>query len=128
LCYMAIVILWPYGHLSVATSHIPPDSRLLIPVLPFIIGYCFVAVYNIGHRVSRWKEILAALAFAPYLLFGATALFYNARLSLSAGDFPNLYGDGRLRQTYCHHFGSCPVDDPTKIDQTALGLLQAFTH
>jgi hypothetical protein len=117
LCYMAIMILWPYV-----------DSRFLIPVLPLIVGYCFVAVCNIGHRASRWKEKLPALAFAPYVLIGVTALSYNARLSLSAGDFPNLYGDGRLRETYCHYLRSCPVDDPTKIDQRALGLLQAFTH
>jgi hypothetical protein len=115
LCYMAIMILWPYV-----------DSRFLIPVLPFIVGYCFVAVCRFGHRASRWKEMLPVLALAPYLLTGAAALFYNARLSLSGGDFPNLYGDGILRQTYCHHLRSCPVDHPEKIDQRALRLLQAF--
>jgi hypothetical protein len=115
LCYMAIMILWPYM-----------DSRFLIPVLPFIIGYSFVAVCSIGQGAGRWKEVLPALAFAPYLITGAIALSYNARLSLSAGDFPSLYGDRTLRQTYCHHLGSCPVDDPEKINQGALRLLQAF--
>ena len=115
LCYMAIMMVWPYV-----------DSRFLIPVLPFIVGYCFVAVRNIGRRASRWKEMLPILAFAPYLLTGGGALYYNARLSLSAGDFPNLYGSGVLRQTYCHHLRSCPVDGPEKIDQNALRLLQAF--
>jgi hypothetical protein len=115
LCYIAIIILWPYM-----------DSRYLIPVLPFIIAYCFVAICNIVNRVFRWKEVLSTLVFAPYVLIGVAALYYNALLSLSAGNFPNLYGDGSLRQTYCYYLRSCPVDDSTKVDEIALGLLQAF--
>jgi hypothetical protein len=117
LSYMAILFVWPYT-----------DSRFLIPVLPFIIGYGFLVAQHIGRHVGRWKTTLAALAIAPYLLTGAIALSYNARISVSAGDFPNLYGDGNLRPTYCHHLKSCPVDDPGRIDQHALGLLQAFSR
>jgi hypothetical protein len=115
LCYMGILILWPFM-----------DSRFLIPVLPFLIGYGFLVAANTGARVGHWKPHLAALAMTPYLFAGGAALAYNARLSTSAGAFPNLYGDGNLRPTYCYYLGSCPAGDPQKIDQKALRILQAF--
>jgi hypothetical protein len=116
LSYVGIVILWPYF-----------DSRFLIPVLPFLLIYGFLGIRNIRLRDGGWR-IELVVPVILHILIGAVALTYNARISLSRDKFPELFGDGSLRTTYCYYLKSCSVDDVEDVNRSALRLLRAFSQ
>jgi hypothetical protein len=115
LTYVTIIMAWwsPVG-----------EPRLLIPVIPFVFVYAFIAMEGIS--IGRWTNRLLVAWALVYALGGGAALFYSARLTLAGMEFPYLYGRGYYRATYCHFLKTCPVEDARAIDLDAVKVLETF--
>ena len=110
-CYMGILFVWPYY-----------DARFWLPVIPLLIAYSVLAVKSL--RFSKAVITIYCITFAT-LGFGAIA--YSTRISFAGSKFPDRYGDGSLRPTYCAAFDSCrDGGDPNKVDAKALRLLREY--
>jgi hypothetical protein len=111
LCYMGTLFAWPYY-----------DARFWLPVIPLLIAYLVLGV----KRLSLPKSVVTiyCIIFAT-LGFGAIA--YSTRISFAGSEFPDRYGDGNLRPTYCAAFQSCrDGGEPNKVDAKVLQLLQEY--
>lgn len=113
LSYAAIMIAWPLS-----------DSRLLIPVIPFLLAYAFIGAQSLGR--GPWIGRLCVGWVILYAAAGLAALLYSARITFSGPHFPMFYGDGALRPTYCAFLKSCPVESPPAINSDALRILETF--
>ena len=110
-CYMGILFVWPYY-----------DARFWLPVIPLLIAYLVLAVKRL--RFSKAVITIYCITFAT-LGFGAIA--YSTRITFAGSKFPDRYGDGYLRPTYCAAFDSCrDGGDPNKVDAKALRLLREY--
>lgn len=88
LCYMLMILLWPFY-----------DARFLVPVIPLFI-YCLYAVYERYHRL--WVIKLLALV---YVVMGLFALTYSTTISVNQVAFLKLYGfDKEMTLNYTQHF------------------------
>ncbi|MGO9985663.1 MAG: hypothetical protein ACLPIX_15830 [Rhodomicrobium sp.] len=111
--YGAIMVAWPYS-----------DPRFLLPVIPFILLYIYLGFTSLVRPGIAWP-VLAGWA-AVFCTVGIAAHLYSARITLSGPAFPQVYGDGSLRDTYCLHLRTCISYDASKVNQDALRLLQTF--
>jgi hypothetical protein len=111
ICYSAVLFLWPFY-----------DARFWLPVIPLIAAYTAVALARL-----RIPSVLVALYFTFFAASGLAAIAYTTRISFSGAKFPDRYGDGTLRPTYCVAFQSCPDGfDLQKVDAKALALLRKY--
>jgi hypothetical protein len=112
--YCACLAVWPF-----------PDVRFWLPLLPLLFAYALL-----GSRQLRWHRESSprpALYFVYFLLAGLAALAYSTRISLAGPRFPELYGNGSLRATYCADLGGCPPEvDAKQVDFKVLHLLKTF--
>ena len=100
------------------------DTRLWLPVVPFLMAYVLLGV---EHVVP--KRIFRPAAFAYCSLFcviGAIALAYSTRLTFAGPRFPELFGDGRLRPTYRYAQGGATATDLKDVNEDALYLLRRY--
>ena len=110
-CYMGILFAWPYY-----------DARFWLPVIPLLIAYSVLAVKSL--RIPKAAITIYCIIFAT-LGFGAIA--YSTRITFAGGKFPDEYGTGSLRPTYCAAFQSCQDGgDPDKVDAKTLRLLLEY--
>jgi hypothetical protein len=110
-CYMGILFAWPYY-----------DARFWLPVLPLLIAYTVLAVESL-----RFPKAVIAIYCIAYATLGFGAIAYSSRITFAHSQFPDRYGDGNLRPTYCAAFQSCrDGGDPNKIDAKVLRLLQEY--
>ena len=71
------------------------------------------------------KCIAAATKWIVFATFGLAAIVYSTILSFAGSTFPDRYGDGALRPTYCAAFQSCDGSwDSSKVDANVLRLLR----
>jgi hypothetical protein len=115
--YLAVLCLWPYG-----------DARFWLPLLPFLFAAMLVTADQISRRYPftpvRW---LGWAAVGLFVITGIGALAYSTRISFAGSKFPDLFGDGRLRATYCAALHACAgAFDPARIDAAALHLLSIY--
>jgi hypothetical protein len=111
ICYIAILFAWPYY-----------DARFWLPVIPLLIAYSLLAV----KRLKLPNNVVAIYCIA-FATLGLTAIAYSTRISFSGSAFPDKYGDGQLRPTYCAAFQSCERNwDPGKVDNRVLRLLRDY--
>jgi len=111
ICYVVILFVWPYY-----------DVRFWLPVIPLLIAYSALSVKRV--RLPRGVVMIYCLVFA---VFGFVAIAYSTRISFAGSSFPDKYGDGSLRPTYCAAFQSCPDGaDTKKVNAKALRLLQEY--
>jgi hypothetical protein len=111
ICYGGILFVWPYY-----------DVRFWLPVIPLLIAYSALSVKRV--RLPREVVMIYCLVFA---VFGFVAIAYSTRISFAGSRFPDKYGDGSLRPTYCAAFHSCPDGaDSKRIDAKVLRLLQEY--
>jgi hypothetical protein len=109
--YLAVLFVWPYF-----------DARFWLPVIPLLAGYSALAIGRLAERSVVRTFVAAYCCF--FVLAGAASLSYSTRISLAGSKFPDVYGDGSLRPSYCAALGTCP---PTgKIDPKVVYLLQAY--
>jgi len=100
------------------------DSRLWLPVVPFLLGFCWLGLKRLASaRTIRWLMV-GYCTF--YCLLGVRALAYSTRLTLAGPRFPDLYGDGRLAATYRMAFRGETPANPNDIDPDALYLLRRY--
>ena len=111
--YSCIVLAYPWC-----------DSRLWLPVLPFLMGYVWLGAM---HFVPAEKIRAVSVGYcALFCLVGVAALGYSTRITLAGPRFPDLYGDGRLAATYRMAFQGEIPKDAKAIDQDALYLLRRY--
>lgn len=109
--YMGILFVWPYA-----------DTRFRLPVIPLLIAYSVLAIKSF--RLSSVIVTTYCIAFAT---LGFVAIGYSTRISFSGSTFPDRYGDGTLRPTYCAAFQSCrDGGNSNKVDAKALRLLRQY--
>lgn len=110
-CYTGILFAWPYR-----------DARFWLPVIPLLIAYSVLAV-----RTLRLPKSVVTVYCIGFATLGFVAIAYSTRISFAGSKFPDRYGDGNLRATYCAAFQSCRVGgDPNKVDAKVLRLLQEY--
>jgi hypothetical protein len=110
-CYMGILFAWPYY-----------DARFWLPVIPLLIAYSVLAVKSL--RFPKAVIVIYCIAFA---MVGFGVIAYSTRITFAGSKFPDRYGDGYLRPTYCAAFQSCrDGGDPQKVSAKALRLLMEY--
>jgi hypothetical protein len=110
-CYTGILFVWPYR-----------DARFWLPVIPLLIAYSILAVKRL-----RLPKIVVTVYCIMFATLGFVAIAYSTRISFAGSRFPDRYGDGNLRPTYCAAFQSCrDGGDPSKVDAKVLRLLQEY--
>jgi hypothetical protein len=110
-CYMGILFAWPYY-----------DARFWLPVIPLLIAYSVLAVKSL--RLPNGVIAIYCIVFAT---LGFVAIAYSTRISFAGSTFPDRYGDGTLRPTYCAAFKSCrDGGDSNKVDAKVLRLLREY--
>ena len=111
ICYVAILFAWPYY-----------DARFWLPVTPLLIAYSILAVKRL--ELPTGVVAIYCIAFAT---LGLIAIAYTTRISFAGPTFPDKYGDGQLRSTYCAAFQSCERKwDAGKVDNRVLRLLRDY--
>lgn len=110
----AVVFVWP-GY----------DSRLLLPVLPVLIGYAALAVRR-APRVPA--AVVAAAAMCVFAVVGAIALARSDRIALAGRDFPDNWAHEapKYAATYRLAFTRGARVDPRRVDPTVLRLLRRY--
>ena len=110
-CYMGVLFAWPYY-----------DARFWLPVIPLLIAYSVLAVKNL--RFPKAVIVIYCIAFA---IVGFGVIAYSTRITFAGSRFPDRYGDGYLRPTYCAAFQTCrDGGDPQKVSAEALRLLREY--
>ena len=110
-CYMGILFGWPYY-----------DARFWLPVIPLVGAYSVLAV-----RTLNFPRVAVTIYCIVFATLGFGAIAYSTRISFAGSKFPDKYGDGYLRPTYCAAFHSCrDGGDPNKVDAKALRLLREY--
>ena len=112
-CFSCIVLVYPWY-----------DSRLWLPIIPFLFIYLFVGVRDSVNVNAR--RALVAIWCIIYGLFGLAALAYSTRLTfLSPEHFANTYGDGNLRSAYRLVY-RLSTPNNVEIDKDAVYLLLRY--
>jgi hypothetical protein len=110
-CYLGILFVWPYY-----------DARFWLPVIPLLIAYSVLAVKSL--RFPKGVVTIYCIVFAT---LGFVAIAYSTRISFAGSKFPDRYGDGNLRATYCAALRPCgDCGDPNKVDAKVLRLLREY--
>jgi hypothetical protein len=112
--YVCIMLGWPY-----------PDSRFWIPVLPLVLTYWLIWL---THRAETWRHLCALCFVCLYVFAGLGALVYSSQISLAGNRFPDRYGDGYLRSTYCVFLKACGENLVIDEHDKALKLLRVFSQ
>lgn len=89
ICYVAMVLVWPYY-----------DTRFMIPLVPLVIFIVFPQMREGGDtRYAHW------LVMGGFILMGFLSMAYSDALSLSKNRFLKSYGnEPRLTRAYEVHF------------------------
>jgi hypothetical protein len=110
-CYAGILFGWPFN-----------DARFWLPVIPLLIAYTVLAAKRL--RIPRGVATIYCFVFAT---LGFAAIVYTTRITFAGSAFPDRYGDGNLRPTYCAAFQSCrDGGDPNKVDPKVIRLLREY--
>jgi hypothetical protein len=104
---LVIVLLFPYEH-----------PRFLLPVVPYLIGYCVLA----ARRLPRVALVYALL----FTAVGLTGLAASTRLSYSGDRFPERYADGALASTYRLAWGLDEEGETQPVDERVLWALRRY--
>jgi hypothetical protein len=109
--YLVILFAWPYY-----------DARFWLPVIPLLVAYSVLAIDRL-----RLPRVLVRTYCAVFTLLGFISIVYTTQISFAGSKFPDRYGDGNLRPTYCAAFRSCrDGGEPNKADPKVLRLLQEY--
>ena len=102
-----LVYVWPSDH-----------PRFILPVLPVLLGYTFVAVRSHRLLVAGWAVVL--------VVSGTAALAYSVSLSYSGNSFPERYAGGVLAPSYRVAWGRARPGDAALIDPTVVAVLRRY--
>ena len=118
------VLFYVIGSAAIVFAYPWFDTRLWLPVLPFLMGYVWTGL----SRVFPPQALrLAAPAYCVlYAVLGVAAMGYSTRLTFAGPQFPELFGDGNFRATYRLALRGETPPDPKQIDPDALYLLRRY--
>jgi hypothetical protein len=106
-----LLLAWPYY-----------DTRYLLPVIPFLAAYAVLAV-----KILRFPITLFTMYCATYAVLGFGALSYSTWITFAGSKFPDRYGDGNLRPTYCAVFQSCQDGgDSNRVNPKVVHLIREY--
>jgi hypothetical protein len=109
--YAVILFAWPYY-----------DTRFWLPVIPLLIAYSVLSL-----KTFRLPVVMKTTYCVAFVALGLIAIVYSSRISFAGSRFPDRYGDGTLRPTYCAAFQSCQdAGDSRKVNTKALRLLRKY--
>ena len=109
--YIGILFAWPYY-----------DARFWLPVIPLLIAYSVLAVKGL-----RFPRVVVRVYCILFVILGFGAIAYSTRITFAGPKFPDEYGDGYLRPTYCAAFQSCrDGGDTNKVNAKVLRLLREY--
>jgi hypothetical protein len=112
--YVVLLFGWPYS-----------DTRFWVPIVPLLVAY---AARFCSHvlRGDLLRRVVAAYV-AVFAVLGLLALGYSTRITFAGAKFPDRYGDGTLRATYCAALNSCGSSfDGRNVNAKALHLLRVY--
>lgn len=92
--------------------------RYVLPVLPMLFGYSFVALRSYRLLVAGWAVVLA--------VSGTAALVYSVRLSYSGDAFPERYAAGVLAPSYRVAWGRALPGDAALVDPPVVAALRRY--
>lgn len=118
------VLLYVIGFACIVFAYPWSDSRLWLPVLPFLAGYVLMGLERmVSNSILRPLLVVYCLCFC---LLGSVALGFSTRITFSGARFPDIYGDGNFRDTYKFVLrGESPTNGHS-IDPDALYLLRRY--
>ena len=112
--YIGVLFLWPFH-----------DARFWLPVVPLLTAYSVLSLRNIVW--SKFPKAFLLIYCSLFVLAGVISLGYSTRISFAGSRFPDRYGDGSLRSTYCVAFQSCGNSiDTSKVQPKILHLLRVY--
>jgi len=120
--YSLLIYLLGFGAIVFAYPWF--DTRLWLPVFPFLMGYALLGLRRILPPRILQPTLLAYCTL--FSLLGIAALAYSTRLTYAGPRFPDLYGDGNLRATYKFALLGEAPKNPSDLDPDSLYLLQRF--
>jgi hypothetical protein len=110
-CYIGTLFVWPYY-----------DARFWLPIVPLLIAYSVLAVRNL-----RLPKAVITIYCVIFAIIGFGVIAYSTRITFAGSKFPDRYGDGYLRPTYCEAFQTCgDGGDREKVSTKALRLLREY--
>lgn len=109
--YIGILFAWPYY-----------DARFWLPVIPLLSSYSVLALNKL-----RFPSVLARIYCVLFALLGLGAIAYSTRITFAGSKFPERYGDGNLKATYCAALRSCrDKGEPENVNAKVLELLKEY--
>lgn len=118
------LLVYMLGSAAVVFAYPWQDSRLWLPLIPFLMGYALL-----GLKLVVPGSILKPMLFlycAFFCLLGIAALAFSTRLTFAGPHFADMYGDGHFRATYkLALLGETPSRDG-EIDPDGLYLLRRY--
>ncbi len=113
-CYTGVLFVWPFF-----------DARFWLPVIPLLIAYSGLSLERVARM--RTPKIVIVTYCIVFAALGVAAIGYSTRITFAGSRFPDVYGDGSLRPTYCVALQSCSgTFDETRVDSKNLHLLRTF--
>ena len=112
--YLCVLLAWPYY-----------NARFWLPVVPLLIGYAGLAIRRVIDRTP--VAAAAAIYCSAFVLTGAVALAFSTRITFAGSKFPDVYGDGTLRPSYCAAFQTCSeAYSADEVDPQVAKLLRTY--
>lgn len=118
------VLLYVFGGACIVLGYPWFDTRLWLPLIPFLMGYMLIGLRRI-FPAAILRPLLMAYC-ACFCLLGILALAYSTRITFAGSRFPDVYGDGNFRPTYKLALLGEQPKKTEQIDPDALYLLRRF--
>ena len=109
---------WVLGSLIVLFAWPADDSRFLLPLFPFLLGYGALLA-------RRWRPVAVAYA-TLFAALGLVAIALSTRLTFSGQQFPERYADGAMAPTYRVAWGMAEPGDRAHVYRPALEVLRRY--
>jgi hypothetical protein len=101
-----------------------PDTRLWLPVLPFLMAYVLTGLKRMISP-GALRPMLSAYCLI-FCALGVVALSFSTRLTYAGARFPDIYGDGNLRDAYRIALRGETRENNNPIHRDALYLLRRY--
>jgi len=118
------LMLYVLALASIVLAYPWADTRLWLPVLPFLMAYVLTGLRRLTPRETL-RPLLVAYGFI-FCVLGIAALVFSTRLTYAGARFPDIYGDGNLRDAYRIALRGETVENNNPIHKDALYLLRRY--
>ena len=123
-CRLDSLMVYVLASASIVLAYPWADTRLWLPVLPFLMAYVLTGLRRMISP-GALRPLLAAYCFI-FCALGVVALGFSTRLTYSGARFPDIYGDGNLRDAYRIALRGETRENNNPIHKDALYLLRRY--